>query len=571
MFDSIVATSIPSRMVRFGKCWHGLVKTFATKDPVFTQYVAQYASAELVTGGGMTLPFIFKGYSSSASWQTDIKFGPMCIYMHPMAAMQTEDLSGKDWSGYVVFDIKNTQPSYFVGLAEGVFAFTPDDQGQGSIVSSVTGSAIDTKKLLLSSMTDFISITRKQYGFDIGAPFHISKSGRTVYGGRFPTPLEIMENMHFPNWATLYAPKISSAELSGYIDELTIARITATQVALPDPPIGVYSTDYRDNKTYVSVGIWFPTLGVCADPSLDLAGSDRQSGLSEPIHGYASEIESLDQYSLESKQTSILAHVNDIGEISYLTFRFIEESGSSGSGDVNGYATASLGSDQCGVREGDRRVIGTTAGFSGYASRTGFSSTKIQLEGWSGVSSFDMRFDNSFSSSYSSDAVDNDPPVESSSSESSSVLSVTLDGVTIYTGENISVNFSILGVIPTAPDLHCVADGGVIFRFDGTDGAVEDGTKWVRIVAGLADYQSNDIRAIYTTIQTGTIKMVGGVAQSDPLTYTCNLYIGKAFGRGVSDDYTHSQGFYEDAYLSRAYDPLNTSLSVVYPYPVFYQ
>lgn len=576
MFDSDVSAHMQGKVVRFGKCWHGLVKTNAVKDTGTTQFKTFYNNVTIETRGGKTLPFpIVKAIAGTETYSNlDSKHGPFCIYRHPLSVMHDEDADGKDWSGYVVFDINDSDfPRYLIGFKTGYsFAFTPDDNGQGFLVTKTFNfgsSYLNVRKPLIVNADRFETDQgRVNFPADMSGTFHFSKDGRSIYAGKFPSPRRVVEEMEYINWLS---PSVRAATMAGGLDVNGDINITATEITVAQPPADVVYSDSRDVVRYDNATVTVPQVGTCVDPNDELVVKRSINGTATPQAGYYSVISELDQYSIRRRKSYIHASVSDEGAVSYLSLLFEEESTVTGGGSVTVDGGVTLGTDQCGVRPDDKRVLSTQTSTIIASNTTGLQETKIELSGYGGTSTFTARYDSSSSSTFTRTTLDGTPS-ETNTQSDNGADTMTLDGVTVYSESDVT-GTPVLNISrPNLPVLNCIVDDSNMFsaRFIQY-GDVVDGSKWAVIAVRLADYQSHDLRAIVVTVQKGTVKMVGGAATSDPLTYSCKVYIGKTFGRGIIDETIVNQDLVDETYLIRAYDPLDKKVSAVYPFPVAYQ
>lgn len=571
MFDSDVSMHAPAETVRFGKCWHGLVETHAAKHPIYTQYLTKYNDVTLTTRAGKIMPFPLTKYyiGREAGQQLTARSGPMCVYQHPLAQMEIEDADGRDWSGYVIFDIRNNEfPTGLSGYRYGAyFAFTPDDNGQGLLVR------YDSRFSVLSPLNvnqKTSSGERVWYGHipSGSQTFHYSRDGRRVYGGRFPTPFEIMENMSYADWDDTYAPRVYGAALSGGFSEGGEFSLNAQKMTLPPVPADVIVREYRDIREYTSISVLAPQMGTCIDPAYAMVNVYKETG--PTVDGMMS---LLDAYSHNISKTYISAAVDDNGGLSYLSFTFEEETKATGGGSADGNGYVTVGSEQCGTREGDVKVLGTYTHKSTSYSSVSFDITKGILE-WGGeVSEVVFRLDRTTSTGGSRTVIDDGIPAITSYSDSTESFSITLDGVVLMSESDMYPD-SQLRMIgkPFRADVYALPVGSGFFTAQlRGNGPLRNGQKWAVVSAYVGDYQSNDCRALFVIIERGTLKVIDGEPHFDPENYSVKVHVGKTFARGVVDPYIHEQEFYEPLYLIRAYDPIDKKISAVYPYPIVYQ
>ena len=582
MFDSTFSLHMPGKVERFGKSYHGLVLMPAQKITGSSQVKITYNDITIITRDGKSLPYPLskKQKDKTANTQALTASGPMCLYKHPLAVMEQEDVDGRDWSGYVIFDIRETYIPNIVGYRYGaLFAFTQDANKQGLLIQGVDGSfknARIAKPLKINSASlDHalvpIPVTATSMRFT-----HAAQDGRSIYLTRFPTPRDVNEDYNFPAYWDKVSPKMEAVALSGGLNIDGNLALQAAGITINQPPADETETDYRSIVLYSWIRVHVPFVGTCYNPPTDaVVSTTGETNYETPIPTESNYSTFLDEYSIDSRKTTIHSHIDSDGVASYVTYKISEESMAAGSGGVSGSGDFILGETPCGADDKGRTCISNTV-ITGYEySSTGQKNTIIELSGFGATSTFLGRSDTTRSESGHRKTTTGEVPESSSSVEVTYTFTAELDGVVLFSSdEYIDSSGGAFWQLPSNPVISAQMKDGFSTSIALIEkNSLQDGTKWVSLSIGIADYQSNDLKAIFVTLRKGTLKLSADGTEwlADPATLTTELFIGKTFARGFVDSYTHQQMITGDTYLIRTYDPLEQKVSGVYSHPVAYQ
>ena len=585
MIEHKLGNSIPSRVVRFGVRHHGLVLTHAIKHPAFTQYQIFFNDVRITTRAGkvITYPLIPEKVGANRGIQLGAKLGPSCVYMHPNASMQVEDSEGNDWSGYIVFSLTDDyRTARLVGYNEdSLFAYTPSDNSLGVLIELLSPGRVRIKNKPLIVGEESIGNTQDVV-FDGGvvrAPIFASRTGREIYFGRLPTPLKIINDINFPDWPEIGSPKLSKVTISDSFDEGGNVKYSAS-VEQTDVTVADESTiDGYEIITYKKVTVSSPFVGGCFAPADATVKIDtfEWSYPDSPPPGGTSVVKLIDTYSLSRKKSVIAASISDEGAVDFLSFLFEEYRKTDGGGDAQASGSVTAG-ESCDVVPGvlGVRITGTEVTTSTQFSIVSIDRTRATLEGYGGSSTVELRFDSTRSDSYSSSVINGtepEPPIISS--DSSDTFTIEMDGAVLFSGSGYSdAKQEPIYDKPILPSFYMTAPQGSFFGARLVEaGERKTGTKYLIVSARVCDYGSRDLSSLMVVIETFSLIKQGDRFVDNQASYKAEVFIGKTFGRGIIDDYTH----YEDItgasnyYLCRAYDPVDKKISPVYPYPVFYQ
>lgn len=583
MIEHKLGNSIPSRVVRFGVRHHGLVLTHAIKHPVFTQYQIFFNDVRITTRAGKVIqyPLIPEKVGANRGIQLDAKLGPSCVYMHPNASMQVEDSEGNDWSGYIVFSLTDAyRTSRLVGYNEySLFAYTPSDNSLGVLIELLDPRRVRIKNKPLIVGEESIGNTQ-DVEFDggvVGAPIFASKTGREIYFGGLPTPLKIINEINYPDWSTTGSPKVNKVTISDTFDEGGNVQYSASVEQIGVTVADESTIDGYEIITYKTVTVSSPFVGACvapADATVRVNTFEWNHLDPPPGGGGTSVVKLIDTYSLSRKKSVIAASISDEGAADFLSFLFEEYRKTDGGGDAQASGSVTTG-ESCDDGRGVR-ITGTEVTTSTQFSMVAIDRTRATLDGYGGSSTVELRFDSTRSDSYNSRVINGtepEPPIISS--DSSDTFTIEMDGAVLFSGSGYSdAKQEPIYDKPILPSFYMTAPQGNFFgaRLEET-GERKTGTKYLIASARVCDYGSRDLSSLMVVIETFSLIKQGDRFVVNQASYKAEVFIGKTFGRGIIDDYTH----YEDItgasnyYLCRAYDPVDKKISPVYPYPVFYQ
>lgn len=565
MFDSNIGTNTPSKYVKFGRQHHGLLKTHA-KRSAGVQMTSRFSDFKILTRGGKEISaplanntiadYIFTAATTSV-------YGPVCLYMHPLAVMVDEDSAGKDFSGYVVFRISGSSTPLISSPFQSQFAFTPSDNSQGMFIHSGMNYMQKPYMVDKKAVPEPVKINWPEYMKGLSF-FHASQNGRRFYAARLPSPKQVF-NTEFPI-------AVAGTELSGGMIEQSIA-LEFNRIAIPDPPSATYESEQRYLIRYDYVDYLPSFLGACVP-----VGFDPQPEIVRDAEGIApnsdfSTISLVDGYESFRKEAPIFAAVKNTG-VEYLLLAIDQTKTKLGSGTLIAWTDFETG-EECDITMGgERGVKVTTFSNKGHATHS-YTESEInvfELNGFGGSSAVTLTWNTDVSRSY-------DYPASAVDEQVSREVLVEADGALlfsdtgyVYIGGKGSKILSpawpaISGIMPNQNGRLIVLEYA-----EAESGWI--GQKWLRITVEVYNYSSADMVALAVFIETGTLQATSSPnhdVEVKPGTYNGTLHICKTFGRGFVDEITHSSPLVATGvYNFRAYDPLTSSLSAVFPYPVFY-
>lgn len=570
MFDSNVGVCVPSHVVRFGRAHHGLLKVHGIHQPSgFLSFKGE--DLRMVTRGGIEMTPPMTSIEKSQTGISPKPYGPVCLYMHPLATMEAESEHGIDWSGYAVFGLKPQDAPLISQPLHASFAFTPDDNSQamllsGNLVKISAPLSVDSSDQPASKNIAWPALL--QYVNFRDFVFHATTDGRRYYAFQGPTFRQVAKA--YQGGGAQITTTAASAEISGGMVGADI-KIEVTPVAVAEPPPYIYTTESRDNTLWGSfraVPIAFDGCVIDGESlTPEIIINKPRSELSAGAAIYA--ITSEDYITAGTRTAPVFAAVV-AGEVEYVMLEIYEDRKREAVGDITGEFIWVNG-DPCATTyagpldgffpgEGTRSEgIATTTGVETLTQRvtlSGFGATSIcQIEdkvNYTDIKEFGY------------------PPRY----ESTNTITATVDGEVVASEagyETIagdgSVNISVSG-------WNVDGIGVAVSRSFIETGEGFSGKKWLRITVDRYDYGSADAMALAVIVERGTIREIVGSQQRyriDPATYSGSLHIGKTFGRGFVDDLTTDRVLTADGvYCYRAYDPLTNSLSGVYDHPVFY-
>ena len=231
MIEDKIGINIPSKIIRAGKGWHGLVE--------FVGYVSPRCSVDtmmLKTRGGKRIPYPASKGMKEKSVLVANASPRACVYMHSLAAMEAEDPNGNDFSGYVIVQASFGDRHESCGLLSSALSFfTPDDNSQAvPVVIRAGGKLIDVyDKLYIGKET------RKLITIDTGGdPAALTYVGFSVDGRSAFFSDDIQPETIFINeekWEFL-KPEISRTNLSGnVIDGVSLVTASRTDIPVAEP------------------------------------------------------------------------------------------------------------------------------------------------------------------------------------------------------------------------------------------------------------------------------------------------------------------------------------------------
>lgn len=303
MIDSKIGECIPSKIIRAGKAWHGLVEFVGYSSPR-----CPIDSMMITTRGGKRIPYPAPKNKLGKSFVVAGVSPIACVYMHSSAKMEVEDEDGMDWSGYVIAQLSylGTDKHRLLGLRNSDFLFmTPDGGGQaipyvidrgglrfsvysrinmshsGSLVSSVSsddfnkavrpvGAALDGRSVFFafvsSSVLDGYSDSDPPEDSIINK---VDVSGDIVNGVSSviaSSPYEVKSEQHSYTTASSHYHLRSELDYSGDDDDGVPAIITVESDVSPSRPWWFNIVGGYDNKTERFSVSTFPYLDGAEQP-----------------------------------------------------------------------------------------------------------------------------------------------------------------------------------------------------------------------------------------------------------------------------------------------------------------
>lgn len=554
MIDSKIGECIPSKTMRAGKAWHGLVEFVGYSSPR-----CPIDSMMITTRGGKRIPypapknklgklFIVAGVSPIA-----------CVYMHSSAKMEAEDEDGMDWSGYVIVQLGRADKHELLGLRNSDFLFiTPDGGGQaipyviengglrfsvynrinishsGSLVSSVlsddfnkvtqpVGVTLDGRSVFFAFVSMHSNVLSRYSDSDPPEDSIINKvdvSGDIVNGVSSviaSSPYEVKSEPHSYTNASDHYHLRSELVYSG--DSSVPAIITVPSDVDPSTPFWLNIVDGYDNET--------ENFSVSSFPYLDGAGQPR---FIRSTRSYVSN-------TVYSGEHTVRA---------------------AGAGDPPGAAAI---------------VSGHTDATTAKDLTLSFDADALNICTIVITDDFKQKSEMEMYTRYSLNAVMVKP---SRWVQETGSISLTLDGTVIFSKTDYYWYDSLrnpptitLSWWPVVPGQELPAGG-----FSRHYRAISlDETRAAQITVQLNNYFSRDIFSIAVHIREGDIipDHPDGIKVA-PGTVTQTMHIGKCFARGVilDDPITLDESEFGDR-MYRAFDPIDRVITPVYKWPAFFQ
>lgn len=566
MFDSKIACAVPSKVVRFGIGNHGLVLTNATKSSLSFETIVR--NQRILTHGGklVTMPV-------AETTMDQVKFagstiGPCCIYMHPRAEMDTEDESGNDFSGYVVFDIG--RGSGFGYVERAAFAFTPDDESQGMLydagLSYIYPQLTVDYRLPRQSDAAVIPLPDSANWTDV---IHISSDGRTIYYAYVYSASDIAKH-NPPSQPALAVPFARFASLTGGMVDGN-AVIDAVMTESTQPPLIVTSNEFRDVAKYGFVAFTAIDLPIerCVTSDLAYDIEVENSVDSIPVYAQIRTETFIDSYKSTTKVAPVFASVID-GEFDYVNMSIKTISAREANGFVSGSVDVVFGAE-CELRLGgtgnilDDVIIHAEA----RSSSTQTETVEVSLQSTMGSSkaSVTSTLITDYSQSWGYEFGVYTP--------GNSALSIELDGSVVFSDDdNLILSRLLLDPqMSTQPYIRGLGSTAHAVAYV-QDGDPANGARWLRVTFADYNYNSKDVIALAVVIERGFVEdyNTGGSRPSKRIVgVTTEIHIGKSFSRGIVDPESFSGAVEFPSFAKfRAYDPLNKQLSQIYDFPVYY-
>lgn len=561
MMDHPIALSSPSRLERFGVCYHGLFLAPLNQGGRY-----KFSDIEIITRSGRRIKPIEPKIEDGLELReySPVKLSRPALYMHPMAASSVEEDTGIDFSGYyITYDglYSNQLPTY-LSHVPARYAYTPDSLGQGVVFSheDTYMSPIRIGKPLNTGG----EISLPVQSIMIGKVLSVTPDGRIRVRGRFPDIADIFYMWYWINNQTdRYKPFIESYSLSG-----ELGSIIATPVAVAQPEYS-YDTGSQANvgERVVRVSVLVPGVGVCTDPSIWDATAEITR---EPMP------ESPDYSRFYEKMTSDIDSCADALSPTFLSCSVEIERVVSNSDDADGGGSISWG-EQCGFIASDRLCIGTSGFVNTSKTSTLLESESISLTGWGGSSSGSAEYTSSLESVFNSRSVDGIEVSRTETNDFESSIIVTFDGQTMMSKQNwppvqVSGSSFVSFYLPRAIQ-GAETDVRLIFpHCDHEGGTIEAGVNYARAAFYKMALSADGVHALACLVTEGTVAFSSGVGYFlDPATIKHRLVIGRIFGFGISVTGREITEAEMNSQLFIAYDPLEKKFSDIYTHPVYFQ
>jgi len=329
-----------------------------------------------------------------------------------------------------------------------------------------------------------------------------------------------------------------------------------------------------EDQVYSGLSITTPRYGLCTSPDFLKVDEETWSGtdIADAPPGMTVVASSVNWRHYTLRKSYIQAAVSDTGSVSYLSYKYEDEYLRTGGGSVTGSGSFTTGPEGECFNPSDKKVTSTYSTISSTTNLDHSTNTDFVLEGYGSSSTLNISNTSSESSTTIDTLINNSgSPVTTSSN--SWTWALRLDGKTLLNGSGLAITNTLTMIgKPQRPDMHFIVPNSGFMSIRMTeDSTIQSGRRWAIIQAYLADYGSNDMRAIAVVVERGTISVIDDEPVCDLSTYTSKLYIGKTFARGIVDNYTHEQSFLDEVFLMRTYDPVDKKVSAIYPYPIAYQ
>lgn len=555
MIDSKIGECIPSKIIRAGKAWHGLVEFVGYSSPR-----CPIDSMMITTRGGKRIPYPAPKNKLGKLFIV-VSVSPLAyVYMHSSAKMEAEDESGMDWSGYVIVQLGYTADKHeLLYLRNSDFLFmTPDGGGQaipyviengglrfsvysrinishsGSLVSSVlsddfnkvtqpVGVTLDGRSVFFAFVSTRSNILSRYSDSDPPEDSIINKvdvSGDIVNGVSSviaSSPYEVKSEQHSYTTASDHYHLRSELDYSG--GGSVPAIITVPSDVDPSNPfwlniVGGYDDETEDFSVssfpYLD-GAWQPqfirsTRSYVSNTVYDGQHTARAAGAGDPPEAVA-----------------IVSGYTDATTARQLTLSF--------DADALNICTIVITDD---FKQKSEMEMYT---------RYSLNSVMIKPSRW----------------------------VQETGS-----ISLSLDGTVIFSKtdyywyDNLRNPPTItLTWWPAVPEQELPA-AGLSRHYRALS---LDGTRAAQITVQLNNYFSRDIFSIAVSIREGDIipDHPDGIKVA-PGTVTQTMHFGKCFARGVilDDPITLDESEFGDR-MYRAFDPIDRVITPVYKWPVFFQ
>lgn len=560
MMDHPIALSSPSKLERFGVCYHGL---FLAPLNQYGWY--KFSDIEIITRSGRRIKPIEPKLKDGSELREyyPVKLSRPVLYMHPMAASSVEEDTGIDFSGYCItyhVNYSNEMPTY-LSRVPARYAYTPDSEGQGVVFRNEDTYISPIRIGKPINPGGYVSLPTLAWFAKV---LSVTPDGRTRVKGSFPDLADIFNVRH---WSSVsgqaYGPEpfIESYSLSG-----ELGSIIATPVAVAQPEYS-YDTDSKTNvgERVTRVSVLVPGVGVCTDPSIWTAEAEITR---KPMP------ESPDYSRFYEKMISDIDACADALSPTFLSCSVEIERVVSNSDYADGEGSISWG-EQCGLRDNDRLCIGTSGVVNTSKTSTLLESESISLTGWGGSSSGSAEYRSSLESVFNSRSVDGIEVSRTETNNFESSIIVIFDGQTMMSKQNwppVEAGQSLRYALPRAIQ-GAETDVRLIFpHCDNEKGLIDAGVNYARSAFYKMPLSADGVHALACLVTEGTVAFSSGVGYFlDPATIKHRLVIGRIFGFGISVPGREITEAEMNSQLFIAYDPLEKKFSDIYTHPVFFQ
>lgn len=589
MFDFVYALAIPGEMARFGRQYHGLLKSHMVPSEQTVQLVGKPNMLTIESRSGQELERIAP---KGRDWyvQPDGVHGHAIMYTHPMAEMQGPSPDGRDWSGYLIFtpyELIDGFENYFSAPygATANLAFTPDDNGQGLFIDvRYNRVRVYSPMIWRPRITDrelaWKDVSYEHAGTHSYSLMGASLDGRAYYLGRFPTAQAVKNRMNdIIGWESSEKPAVIKIDLSGGIlasGEIDVSIASESQLELPESVSGFsYSEDVRDDKATM----YRMPNGSCVAPDKEPLIVYEKSGEWEGPNtdGWMVSRVFIEIRSKSVRKSYIGADFSG-NNPSYLSFIWESERNTDGDGDLSAEASYILLDGACQPQyEGDdktSRVVDVDSHFEKNEQQVRNDIDRARLLGYGEESVFTHHWQRS--DTYSEVKISGNEDIVTSDSQTN--VTVDLDGKVFFSASGIT-RFDDTVLTPARKAFYGTADEGHIETYRYVESPPEGvtdltGKRFAIISVALHNFLHADLSALRVTVSQGTLLSTSNsrVYAVQDGTYSRQVHFGKTFAPGTVDERTYSFDMAGDGrvFIYRAYDPVDKKISDIYPYPIAY-
>lgn len=555
MIETKIGDSIPSKIIRAGKAWHGLVEFVGYSPPR-----CSIDSMMITTRVGKRFPYPAPESRKGKSFFVSSTSPVACMYMHSSAQMEAENEDGTDWSGYVIAQFSSTDNHELLGLRNSNFLFmTPDGGGQAIPYVIANGGLRFSvySRINISYPVSLVSSVLSDDFNRVKQPVGVTLDGRSVFFSFVSIRSSIL-NMYNEN-SPPENSIINQVDVSGDI-------IDGVSTVIASSPYEVKSEQY--SYTTASDHYYFRS-------ELDYSGG----GSVPAIVVVQSDVDPSNPYWL-----NIVGGYDDESEVfSVSSFPYLDGDGQSQFiRSTRSYISNTAYDGRHTVREaGDGDPPEAVAIISGHTDATTEKSLTLSFDaGAQNICSivitddFKQTSEMEMYTRYNLNSVMIKP---SRLERETGIISLALDGEVIFSKSDYYWHDDLrnppiitMSWWPIVPEQELPLAGN-LFRYYRALSL--DGTRAAQITVQINNYWSSDIFSIAVSIREGDIipDHPDGIKVA-PGTVTQSVHIGKCFARGVilDDPITLAESEFGDR-MYRAFDPVDRVITPVYKWPVFFQ